>query len=223
MLSYTAGWNVRWLELQEDRSGNTVFKVLNKKLFRRGVVVLLSALLAWLAFLAYEIVSFSGLHSDRAADAAVVLGAAVRGDRPSPVFRERIAHAISLYKSGKVKKIVFTGGRQDRTQHAESEVARDYALRHGVRPGDILIETVSTSTFENLVQAGRLAREQLLMSLLLVSDPLHMKRAVRMAQDMGLQVRPAPTPTSRYRGTYKKLKFLLRELYFYQRYLLIGR
>lgn len=33
------------------------------------------------------------------ADAAIVLGAAVWGEEPSPVFRERINHAINLYKN----------------------------------------------------------------------------------------------------------------------------
>lgn len=31
-------------------------------------------------------------------DAAIVLGAAAWGDEPSPVFRERINHAIWLYE-----------------------------------------------------------------------------------------------------------------------------
>ncbi len=35
------------------------------------------------------------------ADAAIVLGAAVWNDQPSPVFRERINHAIALYRGHK--------------------------------------------------------------------------------------------------------------------------
>ncbi|WP_412675008.1 hypothetical protein [Aneurinibacillus aneurinilyticus] len=42
----------------------------------------------------------------QAADAAIVLGAAVWNERPSPVFRERIRHAVALYKQGKVKFII---------------------------------------------------------------------------------------------------------------------
>ncbi|WP_342345438.1 hypothetical protein [Snodgrassella alvi] len=38
------------------------------------------------------------------ADAAIVLGAAAWDKRPSPVFRERINHAINLYRAGIVKK-----------------------------------------------------------------------------------------------------------------------
>src|SRR5882762_6280152 len=46
-------------------------------------------------------------------DAAIVLGAAVWGNEVSPVFRERINHAIDLYRSGKARKIILTGGRSN--------------------------------------------------------------------------------------------------------------
>jgi hypothetical protein len=39
---------------------------------------------------AFEVYSFSELYEARPADAAIVLGAAVFRDTPSPVFRERI-------------------------------------------------------------------------------------------------------------------------------------
>ena len=44
------------------------------------------------------------------ADVVLVLGAAAWDKRPSPIFRERINHAITLYQSHRVEKIVFTGG-----------------------------------------------------------------------------------------------------------------
>lgn len=50
------------------------------------------------------------LPKEAHADAAVVLGAAAWDKRPSPVFRERINHAITLYQSHRVGKIIFTGG-----------------------------------------------------------------------------------------------------------------
>lgn len=49
-------------------------------------------------------------HPSAKADAAVVLGAAAWGNKPSPVFRERIAHGIDLYRNGTVGKLIFTGG-----------------------------------------------------------------------------------------------------------------
>ena len=61
------------------------------------------------------------------ADAALVLGAAAWDKRPSPVFRERINHAITLYQSHRVEKIVFTGGTSKKGYMTEAEVGRRYA------------------------------------------------------------------------------------------------
>ena len=47
--------------------------------------------------LAYQIWSFQEVREEATADAAIVLGAAVWGGDPSPVFAERIRHAIELY------------------------------------------------------------------------------------------------------------------------------
>ena len=75
-----------------------------------GLVVLLS--LAVLGFLsvAWQIVSYGNQSYNSHADAAVVLGAAAWGKKPSPVYRERIKEAIALYESGRVRYLVFTGG-----------------------------------------------------------------------------------------------------------------
>jgi energy-coupling factor transporter ATP-binding protein EcfA2 len=57
------------------------------------------------------------------ADAAIVLGAAVYTDRPSPVFEERIRHGVALYKAGRVRLLVMTGGRDPGDRLSEAEAA----------------------------------------------------------------------------------------------------
>ena len=44
------------------------------------------------------------------------------------------------------------------------------------------------------------------------------KRAMLMAEDYGIQVYSSPTPTSMYKSTVNKLKFLAREVFFYVGY-----
>jgi len=156
-------------------------------------------------------------------DVAIVLGAAAWGDQPSPVFEERIKHGIVLYQSGVVEKIIFTGGVGEGDLLAESEVARQYALVHGVPAEDILIEELSTITLENLIEAQKLMSEYGLETAVLVSDPLHMYRTVDMAQDLGMDVYTSPTPTSRYRTWRSKVGSLGYEAFFYTIYLVAQR
>ncbi|HEV2762988.1 MAG TPA: YdcF family protein, partial [Pyrinomonadaceae bacterium] len=65
--------------------------------------------------------------------------------------------------------------------------------------------------YQNLEEARRIVSEQRMGRVLVVTDPLHMKRAVTMARDLGLDAQPSPTPTTRYRGAASKLSLLLQE------------
>jgi vancomycin permeability regulator SanA len=89
---------------------------------------------------ALRIYSYRNTSPNVQADAAVVLGAAVWGRDVSPVFRERINHAINLYQAGRVKKLIFTGGQGNPGEQTEAAAARDYAIYSGVSAGDILLE-----------------------------------------------------------------------------------
>ena len=170
--------------------------------------------------LASRIYSFGNTRSDESADAAIVLGAAVWSSGVSPVFRERINHGIELYKKGKVRKLIFTGGQGNPGEPTESSAARDYALQSGVPLQDILIEQKSHTTYENILYAKQVADGNGIKKVLIVSDPLHMKRAVLMAQDVGFEAEPSPTPSTRYLGLKSQLGLLAHETYYYIGYLI---
>ncbi len=190
-----------------------------KRWWKRGVL-LLAGLLLWTVFLGAEIYSYASESDTAPADAAIVLGAGVLNNQPSPVLRERLNHAINLYQSGVVPYLIFTGGVKTGKQLTEAEVARKYALEQGVPDERIFIETVSHITYENLSEAKKIITEMGYNRVLIVSDPFHMKRAMSMAIDLGINAFPCPTPTSAYVSRRRRLKFLVREIFFYTGYLL---
>lgn len=189
---------------------------------RRGIVgwawrLLLIALI-WLAGVAAYII-WVGQRDDAApADAIIVLGAAAYDAKPSPVFEERIRHGIDLYKRGLAPTLIFTGGYGGTgARFSESQVARRYALRQGVPDKAILIESLSRNTHDNLRQARVLMQQHKLHSVIIVSDPLHMARALRISRDLGIRSVGSPTPTSRFRSFATRWRFLLQEVYFFHR------
>ena len=190
------------------------------KKIAKGSLLIFSILLLAVGLVAARVYSYRDESSDAPADAAVVLGAAVWGAEVSPVFRERINHGVDLYRKGRVRKLIFTGGRGNGGEPTESSAARRYALRSGVPAADILIEEESHNTYENILHAKRLADARGVRRVLIVSDPLHMKRAVAMASDVGLVAEPSPTPSTRYRGLRSQAGLLASETYFYIGYLL---
>ena len=167
---------------------------------------------------AVRIYTYGSAAPDMQADAAIVLGAAVWTQQVSPVFRERINHAMDLYRRGRVHKIIFTGGQGNRNEPTESAAARAYAVESGIPPSDILIEQRSHTTFENLVYAKQLADVHGLKKVLIVSDPMHMRRAISMAHDVGLEAYPSPTTTTRYTGFRSQFTELTRETFYYLGY-----
>jgi uncharacterized SAM-binding protein YcdF (DUF218 family) len=176
-----------------------------------GLALCLAAGALWLAALAVEIVAYSSESSTQRAQAAVVLGAAAWGNRPSPVYKERINAAIRLYNQGRVGTLIFTGGTPVPYYPSESTVGRDYARMQGVPDQAILVDTQSRSTLENLVQARELMKSAGIKSVLLVSDPLHMKRSMYLAKELGLDAQPAPTDSSRVQSWNIRARFLWRE------------
>ena len=143
----------------------------------------------------------------------MVLGAAAWGKNPSPVFKERINHALSLYQQGLVKKLVFTGGTPVEGYPTEAAVAARYATREGVKQADMVLESQSRDTYENLANVQSLLSDNDIHSLIIVSDPHHMARAHFIAKDLGLDVQTAPKPTSRYNNSHvqKQAKLWLEE------------
>jgi uncharacterized SAM-binding protein YcdF (DUF218 family) len=161
-------------------------------------------------------VALYGQVTDRGpADAAVVLGAAVYGDVPSPVFEERIRHGVGLWQSGAAGLLVMTGGRSPEDRLSEAEAARDWALAQGLPAEKIGFEAASRTTEDNLAFARPVLQQHGAHRILLVSDPLHMRRAMAHARKLGLDAHPSPTPTTRYRSWEPWSRFLVREAYFF--------
>lgn len=181
--------------------------------------VLIFSFIIWNAFSLYQIWTFGQTQHHQKADAIIVLGAAAWYTEPSPVFKERINHGIELYKQGFAPLVIFTGGYGGTTSEpAESQVALSYATEQGIPESNILIETDSQTTQQNLLKAKELMLQKNLTTAIIVSDPLHMKRAMLYAHDIGITAYSSPTPTSRFQSLETQREFLIRELYFYQTY-----
>jgi uncharacterized SAM-binding protein YcdF (DUF218 family) len=175
-------------------------------------------LLLWLMGVAAYILHVGPRDEAAPADVIIVLGAAAYDTRPSPVLEERIRHGIDLYQRGLAAHLIFTGGYGGTgARYSESQVAQRYALKHEVPAQAIFIETTSHTTRENLEQARALMQANGLHRAIIVSDPLHMARAMRLAREMDMDAIGSPTPTSRFRSFATRWRFLLQEVYFFHR------
>jgi uncharacterized SAM-binding protein YcdF (DUF218 family) len=81
---------------------------------------------------------------------------------------------------------------------------------------------MSRTTWQNLEQTRILMVSHNIETVLLVSDPMHMRRAVAMAHALGIRASPMPTPSSRFRSLSTRSKFSWHETWLYLAYLAFG-
>jgi len=132
----------------------------------------------------------------RPVDAIVVLGAAQYDGRPSPVFEARLDHAVSLWYAGLADWFVVTGGGAEGDRTTEAAVARQYALDRDIPASAIIGEDQGRNTIESLLAVAQLLEERDASTALFVSDPTHMLRVIRIAEDLGITAFGSPTTTS---------------------------
>lgn len=178
--------------------------------------------LLWCIGVAIGVTSAGAPNPSAKGDAAIVLGAAVSADEPSPVFAARIDHALDLYRRGQVTRLIFTGGLGEGDALSEGEAARRYAIDKGIPGGSILVESQSRSTATNLAGAQRLMDSAGLRTAVIVSDPYHLRRAGMIARRLDLPHVLSPTETSRYTGFFAKGRQLSRETYYITKLLVTG-
>ena len=188
-----------------------------KKIRTRNKVILLLLLLTvgYIGKNVFDICSFSTEDQRQKADVAIILGAAAYNGEVSPVFRERIDHGITLYQERYVDRLIVTGGTAEGAKGSEAAAARDYLLSQGISEEAVLLEEESTITQENLENSKVIMEENGFETAVIVSDPLHMKRAMLLAEDAGINAYSSPTPTSRYVSLRTKIPFLARETFYY--------
>lgn len=186
----------------------------------RAILWVMVMIIMYLAFVTYLVSAQSKRDETRQADAAIVLGAAVWAGTPSPVLRARLDHALLLFQNKQIERIVVTGGVGRGDNMSEAEASAEYLVSKGVPAEAILLEEEGRSTYESLKTASVLAHEANIRQVLLVSDPFHMLRSLKMAQDLGLEAYASPTLTSPISTRPLEEQFyMLREAIAYTAYL----
>jgi uncharacterized SAM-binding protein YcdF (DUF218 family) len=166
-----------------------------RTLLQIGVAAIIGSV-ALLAYMAAQISERGKLDERQPVDAIVVLGAAQLNGRPSDVFQARLEHAVALWDEGWADWFIVTGGKLPNDNTTEADVARGWAIAHGVPPDRILAEDRGRTTLESLEAVRTIFRDEDLQSGLFVSDETHMLRVLRMAADLGIRAFSSPTRTS---------------------------
>lgn len=185
------------------------------RFWRRVFFLLLAVLFGWVGAVYWLINGQANRDESRRADAIVVFGAAEYSGHPSPIYRARLDHAYTLFKSGMAPLIITTGGAAEDPQFSEGGVGRDYLVSRGVPDGDIVAETQSSDTNQSAVRVANILRANGFHTCLAVSDGYHMFRVKQMLEREGILVYASPRPNSHLLSPWQRARVKLREVFSY--------
>lgn len=90
------------------------------------------------------------------ADVVMVLGAALRGTKPSDTLARRLDTAITYAEENPDSLVLVSGGQGPQEEIPESHAMRDYLIAHGIDENRILVEDQSISTYQNFFYSKQL-------------------------------------------------------------------
>jgi len=184
---------------------------------RAAIVSLSCAFVVLLAGLVLFIALAGPRDQARPADAALVLGREFFPDGSiRPELYARVDRAAALYRAGQVKHLVLTGasGGSRHPGPTEAGVMRELLVARGVPIEAMAVEIHARSTEENFACSMPILGELHARTVLVVTDPWHMPRAVyqgsRYAGDMELLAAPA-SQSPEWTGLRARSKHLVSE------------
>lgn len=175
-----------------------------KKIIKWGLLLLLIAIIIVLGIDFFVKVKTRKLivdvNSDGLSnmDCALVLGAGVWGDEPSPMLRDRLDVAIKLYNDKKVSKIIMSGDHT-RNNYDEVNIMKSYAINKGVASSDIFMDHAGISTYDSVYRAKYIFK---LDKVIIVTQKYHLYRSLYIAEKLGLEAVGVEATPIKYGGQF---------------------
>jgi vancomycin permeability regulator SanA len=145
----------------------------------------LAGLVAWF-FLHTLLSTLDGLHDcGQRADIGVILGNKVNEDGSlSERLRQRLACGLALYRSGRVGRLLVSGGL-GREGFYEGDKMRDYLRAHGVPDSLIIVDNAGNNTQQTVRNTLRLRAKWHFRSIVVVSQFYHISRTKMLFRQAG--------------------------------------
>ena len=128
-------------------------------------------------------------------DVIIVLGAQVKEDgTPSVALTRRLTAALESYQADS-QLIIVCGAQGANEPRPEGDVMRDWLIGRGVRPEDVVAETASFNTRENLIYARAIMEHRGLSQALVVTSDYHVARALELCRQTGISATGKGSPS----------------------------
>lgn len=141
------------------------------------------------------------------APVALVLGAGLTpSGQPSLMLRDRLEAAASIYRAGRVEKILASGDHGT-VEHDEVGVMRARLVELGVADEDVFTDHAGFDTWSSAVRARKVFGAR---KVVVITQRFHLARAVWLARRAGLDAQGVAADRHAYgeRGTVARVREL---------------
>lgn len=170
------------------------------RLLRALTGLIAAGVLCFLGLVGFVVIREKGVEKEAASlagdyDAIVILGAQVLPDgNPNTQLQWRLDKALEAWKAHPVP-VVVCGAQGADEPLPEALAMEKYLAERGVPEEEILTDTESYNTNQNLTNAGRILKERPeVRRVLIVTSDYHVPRAMALAEDMGFEARGLGAP-----------------------------
>ncbi|MDR1913733.1 MAG: YdcF family protein [Clostridiales bacterium] len=155
-------------------------------------------LVVFLIFAVFTL-SVSFRSPEAGADAVIILGSAIQGEKILPPLQARLDTALEYIRKSPDTLIVVSGGQGRGESITEATAMRQYLIQKGVSSAKIIEETHSTSTEENFLFSLELLKEHVGTNAeyktVLVTNRFHAYRALKYAAKAGFNAECLSAPS----------------------------
>lgn len=118
-------------------------------------------------------------------DYIIVPGAQIYKAKPSPVLQDRLDAAITLYQTGRSKKIVVSGAYEQRYQKYETEIMKQYLIENGIPTTQITEDRGGVTTYDTMIRFSQAKPDA---TAIITTQKMYSARTTYLAEKVGIKV-----------------------------------
>ena len=159
----------------------------------------------------------------RNGDVIVVLGAAQLDGRPGEVLQARLDEAKRIYDLGLAPRIITVGAGAPGDRTTEAAAGKYWLTTNGVKSKNVTALEVGRDTWVSTENYVKFMKVKKMKDVIIVTDPFHCRRAMTMANDLGVVATCSPVQTGPNSLDKSGKRYLIRETGAYLAYVSLGR
>ena len=159
----------------------------------------------------------------RQADVIVVLGTAQLNGKPGDALEGRLVEAKRIFDLGYAPTIITVGAGAPGDRTTEAASGKYWLRTNGITSRKITAVEEGRDTLSSTKAYAAVMKKRYVSDVIIVTDPFHCARSIKMANDQGVLATCSPVQTGPNTIDNSGYRYLIREAAAYLAYITVGK